>query len=178
MRSNNDGILEVLRSTVVNNRATGSCESVSPTGSSSDAQGGGIYNVGKAHLVAATLSGNVAAGGAGLNGAYLRECCGGPGGDGGTGQGGAIYNEGRLRIDAGVLADNIARGGQGGGGGSTPVSPDGTDDKVPGGTGGKGGDGEGGGIENLGTLELTNGTLTGNVAAGGAGGAGGEQSFW
>jgi len=78
----------------------------------------------------------------------------------GLGGGGGVRNAGDLTLDAVWLADNVSQGGAG--------APDG---------GGGGGAGGGGAVFNLGTLALTNSTVSFNAARGGSpdarGGGGG-----
>ena len=117
-----------------------------------------------------TLLGNQAIAGAGGSG--------GTGGVAGDAQGGGLYNYvGAATLSGGTIADNQAVGGAGGNGSS-------------GGSGGAGGDAQGGGLYSTGdelylynngefeavavasTLTASNFSLLGNLAQGGAGGAG------
>jgi len=116
--------------------------------------GGGAYN--------STCPGSSTWGGGA--GGYYRNTC--PGGGAGAGLGGAIFNHsGTVTITQSTFTGNTATGGDGGNG-LTDGGMSGT-----GGDGGGGGAGAGGAIFTYGgTLALTNSTLSGNTATGGAGG--------
>jgi hypothetical protein len=123
---------------------------------------------------------------------------GGPGGPGGNAYGGGIYmGGGTLTLTGDTISDNLAQGGAGGHGGTGgpgfgltvvhlhtssgtitayelfPMETGGS-----GGPGGAGGVGQGGGIYvGGGQLSITDTTLDGNTAQGGAGGTGGTGGF-
>lgn len=113
------------------------------------------------------------AGAQGANGSSTGQA-GGIGGIGSDGQGGAVLvNGGAMAafVNCSFLNNTVTggAGGSGGGGGSGDVQGG------NGGNGGNGGGGYGGAIYNLGTLLLTNCTVSGNTAAGGNGGLGGTN---
>ncbi|MFO0938920.1 MAG: choice-of-anchor Q domain-containing protein [Gemmataceae bacterium] len=78
-----------------------------------DGLGGAIYNQGSVNIIASTLTGNEAIGGAGVNpnpDSYLQITV-----SGGDGKGGAIYNEvGTININNSTIAFNGAKRGNGG----------------------------------------------------------------
>ncbi len=118
--------------------------------------GGGLYVAGgTATLTNATVSSNMAQGGAGYAGAYV-------GGNGGNGGGGGLYvAAGTVTLTNVTLSSNSAQGGQGAGSS---------------GAGGNGGNGLGGALEvSGGTASLTSVTVTSNDAQPGLGGDGGAQ---
>ena len=151
------------------------------------------------------ISGNFAGqggtGGSGGNGAggLGHNPDGRSGGNGGRGgSGGGIYNSnfGSLSIDRSTISGNQSgRGGNGGGGGlGAGPSPNGSGGEFSGGKGGDGGDGGnngrlirkdgntpfdealgGGGIYNVGSMTMTNSTVSGNNT--GAGGTGGPSGY-
>jgi len=118
----------------------------------------------------ATVSNN------GANGSDNPRWSGGNGRNGLTSSpalGGAIYNLGSLTLLNCTLTTNSATGGNGGSGGN---GGNGGGELSHGGNGGHGGAGSpayGGAIYNLGTLVVSNCTLSGNTAVGGNGGTGG-----
>ncbi len=166
----------------------------------SGGNGGGIYNGTGASLTvtASTISGNgTGGGGNGGNGAagqlgigkFPYGSDGGPGGP--AGSGGGIYNVGSATIaDTTVEGNFTGRGGDGGPGGPGV----GEGEMQPAGRGGYGGDGGnagltynaetgnpqytarlgGGGIYNVGSLQMSRSTIAGNnTGAGGSGGGAG-----
>jgi hypothetical protein len=145
-----------------------------------DPVGGAIYISPGANvmLTNCTLAGNGAVGNSGTAGKDAGN--GSTGGNGGNGTGGsqatggAIYNLGSLTIWNSSFLTNNATGGSGGSGGK------GGNGSIQGGNGGNGGAGAlgyGGAIYNLGTLVLTNCTLSGNTASGGNAGSGGAAGI-
>jgi hypothetical protein len=135
-----------------------------------------VYNLGSLALTRSILRANAAGGGRGGNGgnAPSDAALSGNGGNGGAARGGAIYNLGSLTLTQSTLSGNTAPGGAAGNGGDGPQN---TTDGSHGGNGGKGGDALGGALYNLGSLTLTQSTLSSNTAAGGAGGSGGFGQF-
>ncbi|QOR36866.1 Ig-like domain-containing protein [Clostridium sp. 'deep sea'] len=128
--------------------------------------GGGILNRGELRLTSCSIIGNRTGDGTpGQTGVMFKN------GTSGTsaGSGGAIINYNKLTIIDCTIIDNVAgNGGTGGQGGFSEGS------RTPnlGGSGGNGG--FGGGIYNVGTLNIENSTIAGNRAGnGGAGGLGG-----
>jgi hypothetical protein len=125
------------------------------SGAGADAGGGGVYVAGgAAHLTNASLSSNVASGGAG----------GKNGGHGGNAFGGGLYvAAGKVTLSNVSLRNNTATGGIGG---STSVSHRSR-------IGATGGNGYGGGLYVArGTVTLTGCTVSGNTAGGTLGGSG------
>jgi hypothetical protein len=169
-------------------------------GGSQGGDGGGIDNEAGASLsvVASTISGNLTGdGGLGGNGAHGQSeipniPAGGQGGIGGEGgNGGGIYNAGTLTITTSTISGNATgRGGTGGAGGEGADATAHTGAGL-GGWGARGGNsglqypegsdtpayaefGGGGGIDSVGTLTITDSTITGNhTGAGGLGGGAG-----
>ena len=159
-------------------------------GNGSDAGGGGVLNNGALTLRDVAVSANTATGGAGgtggLGGDGPSNTCsssdhggnGGNGGNGGGAMGGGVLNNGALTLQGATVSANTATGGAGGFGGR---GGNGGNDSAfcvggnggRGGAGGAGGAGRGGAVFNSGTLNATNSTLDGDVAAGGRGGGGG-----
>ena len=147
--------------------------------------GGGFYINQSATVVLTncTLSGNNAtnlSGTDGNNGANNPNGDGGPGLPGTSGAsalGGAVYNLGSLTLLNCALTNNSVAGGAGGNGGN------GGNGDIQfsahqggnGGAGGAGGTAYGGAIYNLGTLLLSNCTVSGNSVIGGGGGVGGTN---
>jgi hypothetical protein len=141
------------------------------------AQGGGIYNSGTLTLSNCWIAGCMAVGGNGGRGgdnpigaAFVP----GTGGAGGEADGGGIYNAAgypptTLSLVGCTLSGNQAISGNGGAGGNNLNAAV----AESGGTGGAGADSYGGGILSGGPV-LTNCTLSGNFAIGGAGGQGGN----
>jgi hypothetical protein len=148
----NHGSLTLNGVTVQNNTAQGN------TGA--DAAGGGIYSSGSLTVQNCTIQNNQALGGAGDLG-----------GPGGSAFGGGLYISGGTATLTSVnVSSNTARGGDGGMGGC--VSNSGIERNTP---GGAGGNGLGGGLYvAAGTIDLHNDTVSGNTAAGGAGGQAGH----
>jgi hypothetical protein len=137
----NFGSASVIDSTVSGNEAVGGN---SASGAGGVAQGGGIINVGPSLVVVnSTVVGNSATGGTGSTNS-----------EGGPATGGGIENDAALVATVLTLVGNSALGG-------------------PGGTGAAGGIGFGGGLSVGfgGTALLTGGTVSGNLARGGDGGA-------
>jgi hypothetical protein len=126
-------------------------------------RGGAIHNSGTVTLDLCTLAGNSATGGEGAGPWYLYA-----GGSGGEGSGGAIFNQGTLTADRTTLSGNTATGGNGGVGGTG--DPTATLNGFP---GGAGGNAEGAGICNLGSIWATRSAFASNVVTGGVGGTGG-----
>ncbi|MCA1686329.1 MAG: hypothetical protein LC745_10200, partial [Planctomycetia bacterium] len=123
-------------------------------------QGGGIYSSGSLTVTSSTIQNNQAVG-----------IDAGPYGDGGSAQGGGLYVLGTASLTSVTTASNTAQGGNGGKAGWI-YWDNGTKTKI---AGGNGGDASGGGIY-IGagaTVDLHNGTVTGNSAIGGQAGAGG-----
>lgn len=158
-------------------------------GAGGDGQGGGLFVVTSdftMNLKKSTVSGNVAQGGVGGRGgdggsntSDNDSLTGGTGGTGGDGQGGGLFlNEGTVNVKRSTFSVNQALGGEGGRGGDGGIGDDGdsSNSDLDGGDGGNGGNGQGGGlfIEVLGTLNLINSTVSGNIARGGDGGDGGD----
>ncbi|HJZ35019.1 MAG TPA: hypothetical protein VJ204_02005, partial [Solirubrobacterales bacterium] len=169
-------------------------------GGSEGGNGGGIDNEAGASLsiVASTISDNLTGdGGAGGNGAHGQSeipniGIGGDGGIGGeAGNGGGIYNAGTLTITTSTISGNATgRGGTGGAGGEGSDATSNTAAGL-GGWGARGGNsglqypegsdtpayaefGGGGGIDSVGTLTITDSTISGNhTGAGGLGGGAG-----
>jgi predicted outer membrane repeat protein len=150
------------------------------TGNTGSGSGGAIANVGgMMTLLDCSLSGNVAnAGGALWNSGVLSigDCTLDHnlalGTTGANGLGGAIFNAqgGSVELsDNTQVTMNVAEGGAGSSGESPQFDPTGG----PGGGAGDGGQGLGGGIyNNGGQVTITGGSLLGNSAIGGQGGAG------
>jgi hypothetical protein len=97
---------------------------------------------------------------------------GGPGSGGTNSLGGAVHNEGSSTFLGCLFLTNAATGGAGGAGGH---GGNGSNTGGRGGNGGNGGVGYGGAIYNIGTVLLSNCTVAGNTATGGAGGVGGTN---
>jgi hypothetical protein len=129
--------------------------------------GGGIYSGGSLTIQSSTIQNNQALGGAGIP----ADGFGLPGGPGGSAFGGGLYiSGGTATLTSVTLSSNTAQGGDGGQGGC------GSRSGIQFGTaGGDGGNGLGGGLYAAGgTIDLHNVTVTGNTAAGGAGGKAGS----
>jgi hypothetical protein len=163
--------------------------------------GGGIWSGSNASLsiTASTISGNgTGAGGAGGNGGPGAQGIGhiAKGDNGGqgaySGSGGGLFNAGSATISTSTVSGNSTGvGGQGGQGGQGAGELVGTSGAGNGGDGGAGGNGSwgfdnsqlkfqytriagGGGIANLGTLNMSASTISGNnTGAGGLGGTAG-----
>jgi hypothetical protein len=184
------GDLTLSHTVVQNNTAQGSTgangnTSGGPGATGGTAQGGGIYEAGGSLTLAAgtDVSNNQAHGGNGGKGGYDHPIPPNstgkavppvsPGGAGGDGSGGGIYQaSGSLTLTGGAsLSNNLAIGGNGGDGGGSYTQPEYFPPASP---GGAGGDGSGGGIDQVGgNLTITGGaTLDHNQALGGNGGAG------
>jgi hypothetical protein len=163
----NQGSLTLNGVTVQNNTAQGDSES--------DTAGGGIYSGGALTVQSSTIQNNKALGGVGLP----PDAFDFPGDPGASAFGSGLYISGGTATLTGVtLSSNTAQGGQGGMGGC--ASGTFVDYGTP---GGNGGNGLGGGLYAAGgTIDLHNVTVTGNTAAGGAGGQGGrcgtKKSRW
>jgi hypothetical protein len=155
----NQGALALNAVTVQNNTAQG--------GLAASAAGGGIYSGGSLSVQSSTVQNNQALGGGG-GASYRRN-----GFPGGSAFGGGLYiRSGTATLTNVAVSSNTARGGTGGvggvligvGGGAFP--------------GGNGGDGLGGGLYAAGgTIDLHQVTVTGNTAAGGAGGEEGSLGW-
>ena len=148
-------------------------------GNGATAFGGGLYVAsGTIDFEESTISGNLATAGAGGGGgaagvfpSNLGFFFGGVGGQAQTGSGGGIYvASGTTTLTTSTISGNSATGGAGGSGGSAfgPAL------LGEGGLGRDAGDGEGGGVYSLGSLQLTRSTVSGNTATGGRGGNGGS----
>jgi len=148
-------------------------------GNGATAFGGGLYVAsGTIDLDGSTISGNLATAGAGGFGggaavfpSNLGFANGGVGGKAQTGSGGGLYvASGTVTLTSSTISGNSATGGHGGPGGSAfgPAL------LVRGGFGSGAGDGEGGGVYSLGSLQLIGSTVSGNTATGGRGGNGGS----
>ena len=165
---NGAGSLSISNSTISGNQAQGS--------------GGGRGSDGES------------ARGVSIAGKNVPDATGGIGGKGGAGAaafGGGIYNAkgASLVLSGTIISSNIALGGRGGQGGTggvgtgadtgavtkSPPTPGGNGTGGVGGAGGAGGVAEGGGLFNLGAVQMqgTTNTFKRNIAAGGAGGTGG-----
>ena len=128
-------------------------------------------------MINVTLSGGANIGAAGTVGTT-----GGNGGSTGSGGGagtagtnvlgGAVFNQGNSTCSACLFFTNGGAGGAGGAGGN---GGNGNNTGGAGGNGGNGGLAQGGAIYNLGTLVLSNCSVAGNTAVGGAGGVGGTN---
>jgi hypothetical protein len=132
-----------------------------------NAAGGGIYSGSALTVQSSTIQNNQALGGVGQGGVSYLSSNGDPGG---AAFGGGLYiSGGTVTLTNATVSSNTARGGDGGMG----TCADGT---FPHGTnGGNGGNGLGGGLYVAGgSIDLHNLTVTGNTAAGGAGGPGGS----
>ncbi|HEX8998535.1 MAG TPA: choice-of-anchor Q domain-containing protein, partial [Blastocatellia bacterium] len=191
------GSLNILRSAILNNTATGQAgNGGAGGGGGGGGLGGGLYNNGGSVTVTnATISGNRAIGGAGANAA--GDCCvSGGGAGGGNGGSGGVWNGAAPLAGGfggggggGANGQNGAAGGRFGGGGGGGINISGEFGGGAGGfSGGNGGlassstagNGAGGGggaaggavFQNGGTLLLTHVTIVSNSAAGGAGGSG------
>ncbi|HEY0009321.1 MAG TPA: choice-of-anchor Q domain-containing protein [Tepidisphaeraceae bacterium] len=196
----NDGILEILNSTLTGNKAEGGLA----RGGSDGGQGSGGGGLGEdGGDISLRLPENGATGGGpngGAGGSILDDAgtggfgggggggesvsflgatiSAGPGGNGGFGGGGGS-GTGRSRVFTGENGGNGGFGGGGGGAGGgkafgTPgVGGFGGGNAI--GSSGGGGAGMGGAIFNKeGFVTITNSTLTGNQAVGGTGGSGGQ----
>jgi hypothetical protein len=153
------GTLALNTATVQNNTALGYYDG--------NAAGGGIYSGGALTVQSSTILNNQALGGAGQGGVSFLRSNGDPGG---SAFGGGLYiSGGTATLTSVTVSSNTARGGDGGTGAcaSSEVSPYGTN-------GGNGGNGLGGVYMAGGSVDLHNLTVTGNTAAGGAGGQGGS----
>jgi hypothetical protein len=171
----NTGILNVIRSTLRDNKAQGGLGGDGGDGGGLGghgglAFGGGLYNDhGTVTLIASTVAFNGAIGGQGGNGGGggASPGSGGQGGDGVLG-GGLTSSGGTLTLIDSTVASNRVVGGDGGTGGSTAFN-------VPGGSGGNGGSGDGGGVATEGCdLSFRNSTVAFNTASGGHGGQEGD----
>ncbi|MEM7028185.1 MAG: choice-of-anchor Q domain-containing protein [Chloroflexota bacterium] len=137
-------------------------------------QGGGIYNQGTLSINNSTIGGNTASGTRGANGVDGSPAVN-HGESGTQANGGGIYNAGTLILNNSTVRDNLALGGSGGHAGDGIIG----DDPDPiirfsGGNGGNGGGSFGGGIYNVGTVTLSNSTISGNRTQSGSGGNGGN----
>jgi len=188
----NSGALFVSGSAFANNHAVGGAGGNGGSGPNNDglpggtggaggvaggASGGAINNLGRLIVTGSTFSNNAALGGVGGNGGNGGNGTGSPGGiggnagKGGDASGGALNNGGMMTVTNSTFVGNIATGGVGGNGGKAGIGSSGNS---TGGNGARGGTGQGGGILTTinGTLTVSNGTLTGNGAIGGANGTG------
>ena len=136
-------------------------DSVVTADAGKDAFGGGIINLGTLTLVGCTVSGNSATGGSFPNDRFSSSTA-----TGGRGFGGGLWNGASgatLTLQNCTFSGNTAQGGRGG-----------HDPSLGTGSGGNGGDAQGGAIldENNQTTTVTNCTFSGNAAVGGPGGGG------
>ena len=129
-----------------------------------DAEGGAIFiDDGGLDIVESTLSGNIAVGGKGGNGADDPNPeeddldFGGDGAMGGYGRGGAIFSRIGTTITTSTISGNSATGGDGGSGGDAFYQ----------GLNGYGGPADGGGIAAFRTLTISASTVANNSALGG-----------
>ena len=145
------GALILAGATIANNRATGGRggdhNGTFRAGVGGAADGGGLYaTAGSLDVSASMISSNQATGGRGGDGSFYRTSplTTGNGGAGGLGQGGGLYVNGRsLTITASTIASNHGTAGAPGLYAVTNVYN---------------GYGEGGGVDNLGTLTITGST--------------------
>jgi hypothetical protein len=142
--------------------------------SGTEARGGAIYSDGALILTNVAFNNNAANGGQGGNGARGASgpwgLTGGNGGDGAAAWGGAIYSTGSLVGQLVSFTGNKATAGKPGTGG--PVGNGSLGLQGINGQGGRAADAFGGAIYTLGSITLTNATLSGNAAAGSVGGDG------
>lgn len=169
---------------ITGNHAAGS---MIPGASGGYAHGGGIANLGGSLAIESLqtktgthttttksqITRNSAAGGAGALG---NSSGGGTGYNGGDAAGGGIYNAASLTITSAVITGNTATGGAGGLGANATYSKS-ASAGTAGTYGGNGGHAYGGGIYNTGPLSITKARITGNSAAGGKGGSGGNALY-
>ena len=198
LRVGTGGLLTIRNVTISNGFARGTTGQSADAGGGGGGGGlgGAIFNEGTLYLDSCTLTGNTAVGGAGGNGGLTGSGNfgggngGGPnggagaqsypgyGGNGGFGGGGGGGDNSAGFFD-GSYGGTGGIGGGGGGGGDTQGGPGGRGGFAPI-TGVRAGDNRGGGggglglggaiFNKAGTLDLTNCTVSGNVASGGAGG--------
>jgi hypothetical protein len=164
------GTLTISRGTIANNQAIGG-RGADYGGAGGSAVGGGLYLSGGAlHIASSTIASNLATGGQG-GAAYTtpEHTSGIGGGTGGTAQGGGLYaGGGSLTISTSNIIANQGTGGAGGLGYYF---------------GGLAGYGEGGGLDNGGTLTASDITASGNSSNHGSGyyfgggGGGGIANF-
>ena len=156
----NEGTLNTTKCHFVANTVQGA-----PASPAQDGCGGAVYNTGALNIVDCSFVSNSALGGQSVNYPY---------GLGGAGSGGAICNLGTMVIKRSLFVSNNAVGGTGGygSGGGESYFPS------AGGPGGPGGGACGGALFVGGPSSLVNCTLTGNLASGGSGGAGGRGVLW
>ncbi|MBV8360024.1 MAG: choice-of-anchor D domain-containing protein [Deltaproteobacteria bacterium] len=137
--------------------------------------GGGLFLAsGAVNLISSRISGNTAIGGNGghsvlarsIPACHLTPIAGGNGGSGGGGAGGGLYVvSGNLAMSTTTLAGNSAAGGAGGTGSCPTCSGGGLVSS------GSGGGAQGGGLfTETGAVSVRSTTVSGNSAAGGAGG--------
>ena len=139
--------------------------------------GGGVYNTATLNITNSTIAqnttGNGSGGGAGPNSSSGAGGGGGSGGSGGSG--GGIFNASGATVKIGgstISLNTTGNGGTGGNGGSSSAA------SSAGGTGGGGGPGgAGGGVENQGTMTISDSTITDNkTGVGTIGGTGGNAT--
>jgi hypothetical protein len=191
------GTLTINGSTITGNQAIGGQGGQGGTGGNAAgaggkggaggaAQGGGIYAANAViHLSRSTLMLNQAVGGTGGKGGigglgYPVGGPAGPGGNGGSAQGGGIFGQHTgLSLATSTLDQNQALGGAGGAGGiGGSAAGFFSAGGGPGGLGGAGGAAAGGGLFTGGGLtNISDSTLTTNLARGGTGGSGGSGGF-
>ena len=151
---NGGGTLTIINSTVSGNSAAGPGNPI--------ASGGGISNGGTLEITNSTISGNVAGinGGGILNGGTVTITDSTIGGNLANEDGGGIYNQGTLTIRNSTVSGNTSLFGGGivNGGVNAPLVI--ANSTVSGNFASKGA----GGIDNGGTLTITNSTLSGNSA--------------
>ncbi|MGI8858348.1 MAG: IPT/TIG domain-containing protein [Thermomicrobiales bacterium] len=143
-----------------------------------EAHGGAIDDAGSLTMNRNSLTTSRASSGIGGTGGSAGCCTGGGhGGNGTTGGhaiGGAIHSTG-AHIANTTISDAQVNGGNGGGGGYPTASCYNYCGNTPyfgtSGNGGAGGNGDGGAImDEIGSLDLTNSTISGGIASGGTGG--------
>ncbi len=189
----NAGSLTLSHCTIIGNTSGGGHSVSGNEGGTTAADGGGIYNSGTFSAIDSQISGNLSGNGfdgsAGGNGggifnvgtSLLTECIlsgnqsgrggdylGNFGGDGGSGgNGGGIFNDGKMILKNCVVQQNGTGNGTVGGSMSGVIIFGNGSAVGPGGNGGSGG-----GIYNLGTLELDFSAVCENLS--GSGGDGGD----
>jgi hypothetical protein len=159
------GSLTLASCTIQNNLAVGNLSGTA----GGRAAGGGIYSGGSLSAQSSTVRNNQALGGVGLSGNHFSPPFGGRGG---SAFGGGLYiSAGTATLTNVTVSSNTAQGGTGGIGGVRQFLSAYSDLR-----GGNGGNGLGGGLYAAGgTIDLHQVTVTGNTAAGGAGGEEGPR---
>ncbi len=144
--------------------------------------GGGLANAGTLTLESSTVTGNIASSGTApfaethpfLPCSSAHPCAPAAGMTAGNGgNGGGIYNTGTLTVTSSTISDNAAGAGGTGTGGFSGTGADASAGQI----GGNGGiAGAGGGIDNTGTLTVTNSSITSNNAGNGGGAGAGSTA--